>query len=98
MLQNKEPITRVGTDCHQIQSGRKEAPPSTLQKVCMFSATLQIFSVFCATNKVRQISLRQESCAEHIDSQQLSCLMHICLTLIVAQNTLIIRNVALKLK
>ena len=49
-----------------------EAPASTLQKVSVFSATLQITSVFSATIKVSQICLRQESCTEHIDSQQLS--------------------------
>ena len=39
--------------------------------------------------------LLQESCTEHIDSQQLSCLWQICLTLIVALNKLIFFNIVL---
>ena len=41
-----------------VQSGRMEAPASTLQKSC---AALQKLSVFSATIKVRQICLRQKS-------------------------------------
>ena len=37
----------------QVQSGRMEAPASTLKKVSVFSATLQTISVFSATIKVR---------------------------------------------